>query len=81
MGARRLTSVVSQTTLGEGPELLPPAGPSPEPSRPPLGVPSPRVYSTVVSSGTELRERQLRWFKERERRRPRAEEPEPTNGP
>ena len=49
MGARRLTSVVSQTTLGDGPELLPPEGPHPEASPLPPAVPSPRVYSTVYS--------------------------------
>jgi len=75
MGARRLAGVLGQSTLGDTPGETPPEVPVADPRPPPKEDPAPIVYSPLVSSSTELRERQLRWFKERERRRSRSEEP------
>jgi hypothetical protein len=73
MGARRLAGVVGQTTLGEAPPVAAPGEAPPPPL--PSGAPSPRVYPLPTSSGIALRERQLRWFAERDRRRFRPEPP------
>jgi hypothetical protein len=69
MGERRSTGQLSQKTLGTDrePDRAPPpeVDPQPEASQPPA-VP-PAVYAPVTSSSVELRERQMRWLKERDR--------------
>ncbi|MCI4342558.1 MAG: hypothetical protein L3J92_00365 [Thermoplasmata archaeon] len=81
MGARRLTGIVGQTTLGETAGLAPPDLPTTDPLPPPKEGPAPRVDPGLASSSAALRERQLRWFKERERRRASAEPPAPPIDP
>jgi hypothetical protein len=87
MGTRRLTSLVGQTTLGDPPIPESPApvdadpapvdaDPAPVPP-PPL---APQLYGPIVSSSEGLRERQLAWFKERDRRGP-ISRPVPTDPP
>lgn len=76
MGTRRLTGVLAQTVLGDGVEQVPTETPPTDPTLPPTSeTPILTVYPATPSSGTALRERQFRWFEERDRRRARLPEP------
>jgi hypothetical protein len=68
MGTRRLTSLVGQTTLAEIPAVDTPGPPEVDPAPTPPPAPGPRVYAPPESSSVRLRDRQLAWFKERDRR-------------
>ncbi len=74
MGERRVPSVLSQTTLvepapGLPPEVPEPSSPNPDPEPlSPEASPRPVLYPAVVPSNVALRERQLRWLRERDRR-------------
>jgi len=77
MGERRGTSVVSQKTLGEAPEV---GAPEPRPAvlavqPPPDPTPKPADHGPVAPSSASLQERQLRWFRERDRRAAATKDP------
>jgi hypothetical protein len=73
MGERRVPSVLSQNTLADPPPPDPSTAPPDLPSDPsalppPEASPRPILYPTVAPSSVALHERQLRWFRERDRR-------------
>jgi hypothetical protein len=84
MGERRVAGLVAQTTLVEPPAASPPPPPPPPAVNPvptASGDPTPVVYAPVAASGIALRERQLRWMKERDRRRNATTEAFPPTDP
>jgi hypothetical protein len=80
MGTRRLTSLVGQTTLGDPPIPESPAPVDADPAPVPPPPQAPQLYGPIASSSEGLRERQLAWFKERDRRGP-ISRPVPTDPP